>query len=108
MHWEHIEAHWKHVTGRIRDKWVKLTNEDLAAINGNRELFESRIQERYGFARAHVRKEVDDWVRSQFSISLQCPDRRSKLATFRRETSVTAIRFTVTGLQGSVGKKAAS
>jgi uncharacterized protein YjbJ (UPF0337 family) len=31
-------------------------------VNGRREQLEGKIQERYGLAKVHVRKEVDDWL----------------------------------------------
>jgi uncharacterized protein YjbJ (UPF0337 family) len=50
------------VTGnKVKEKWGKLTDGDLAAINGNREQLEGKIQERYGHAKDVVKKEVDDW-----------------------------------------------
>ena len=53
------------VKGRVKEKWGKLTDDDLAAINGKRDQLEGRIQERYGIARDKVRKEVDDWYAGQ-------------------------------------------
>jgi uncharacterized protein YjbJ (UPF0337 family) len=65
MEWGRIEGNWKLVRSNIRKKWARLTEEDLAAINGRRDELEGKIQQRYGFALEHVRKEVDDWVRWQ-------------------------------------------
>ena len=42
----------------------KLTEDDLAAINGKREQLEGKIQERYGHAKDVVKKDVDDWHQS--------------------------------------------
>ena len=65
MDWDRIEGNWKHLSGKIKEKWSKLTDDDIAAIDGQRETLEGKIQQRYGFASDHVRKEVDDWVRWQ-------------------------------------------
>jgi uncharacterized protein YjbJ (UPF0337 family) len=65
MNWGQIEGNWKLLRSNVRDKWSKLTDEDLAEINGRRDELEGRIQQYYGFASEHVRKEVDDWVRWQ-------------------------------------------
>jgi uncharacterized protein YjbJ (UPF0337 family) len=40
----------------------KLTDDEIAQINGNREQLEGQIQARYGYAKDQVRKEVDDWL----------------------------------------------
>jgi uncharacterized protein YjbJ (UPF0337 family) len=65
MEWKRIEGNWKLVRSNIRKKWAKLTDEDLSVIDGRRDELEDKIQQRYGFATEHVRKEVDEWVRWQ-------------------------------------------
>jgi uncharacterized protein YjbJ (UPF0337 family) len=65
MDWHLIEASWSTVKGKIKDKWGKLTDDDLSAINGRRDRLEDRILQRYGFATDYVREEVDGWVRWQ-------------------------------------------
>jgi uncharacterized protein YjbJ (UPF0337 family) len=49
----------------VKEKWEKLTDDDLRVIDGRRDKLEGKIQQRYGFASDHVRKEVDDWARWQ-------------------------------------------
>jgi uncharacterized protein YjbJ (UPF0337 family) len=36
--------------------------DEIAQIDGNREQLEGKIQDRYGYAKEQVRKEVDDWL----------------------------------------------
>jgi uncharacterized protein YjbJ (UPF0337 family) len=64
MDWNRLEGSWKQTTGKIREKWGKLTDDDLTQINGRRDQFEGQIQERYGVAKDRVRKDVDDWLNS--------------------------------------------
>jgi uncharacterized protein YjbJ (UPF0337 family) len=66
MDWSSIQKNWKQFRGNIKQKWAKLSDEDLADINGRRELLEKTIQARYGFASDYVQKEVDDWLRWQY------------------------------------------
>ena len=49
----------------MKEKWGKLTDDDLTAINGRRDQLEGKIQERYGYAKNQARKEVDDWYSAQ-------------------------------------------
>ena len=63
MDWDQIERNWKRARGTVKRKWVKLTDDDLNSIDGQRERLEDIIHKRYGFAAEHVRKEVDDWLR---------------------------------------------
>jgi len=64
MNWDRIEGNWKQFSGKIREKWGKLTDDDLATINGKREQLEGKIQERYGYGKDQVKKELDDWSNS--------------------------------------------
>ena len=64
MDWNRIEGNWKQFGGRVKEKWGKLTDDDLAVINGRRDQLEGKIQERYGIAKDQVRSDVDTWLRS--------------------------------------------
>jgi uncharacterized protein YjbJ (UPF0337 family) len=64
MDWNRIEGNWKQTAGKIKEKWGKLTEDDLTQINGKREQFEGKIQERYGLAKDKVRTDVDTWLKS--------------------------------------------
>jgi uncharacterized protein YjbJ (UPF0337 family) len=48
----------------IKERWSKLTDDDLTQINGKRDQFEGKLQERYGIAKDHVRQDVDNWLNS--------------------------------------------
>jgi len=79
MDWPQIEENWKHAKRRIKEKWGKLSDADLDAIDAQRNRLEDRITKRYGFAEDHVRKEIDDWLRWQ-TQTLQPPGaNRTKL-----------------------------
>jgi uncharacterized protein YjbJ (UPF0337 family) len=65
MDWNRIAGDWKQAQGRIKEKWGKLTDDDLTKINGQREQLEGIIQHRYGVAKDLVRKDVDAWLKSQ-------------------------------------------
>ena len=64
MDWNRIEGNWKQFSGRVKEKWGNLTDDDLDVINGGREQLEGKIQERYGIAKDQVRLDVDDWLKS--------------------------------------------
>jgi uncharacterized protein YjbJ (UPF0337 family) len=64
MDWNRIEGNWKQMKGTVKEKWGKLTDDDLTLINGRRDQLEGKIQERYGFAKDQARKEIEDWYRS--------------------------------------------
>jgi uncharacterized protein YjbJ (UPF0337 family) len=49
------------VKGKVKEKWGKLTDDDLTAISGKRDQLEGRLQQRYGFAKDLARRDVDTW-----------------------------------------------
>jgi uncharacterized protein YjbJ (UPF0337 family) len=55
MNWDRIEGDWKQFVGKVKEKWAKLTDDDLAAISGKREQLEGKIQERYGHGKDQVK-----------------------------------------------------
>ncbi|HTP32806.1 MAG TPA: CsbD family protein [Candidatus Acidoferrales bacterium] len=64
MNWDQVEGKWKQLSGSIRQKWGKLTDDDLTTIAGSREKFVGKLQERYGLAREEAQKQTDEWVRA--------------------------------------------
>ena len=62
MDWDRIEGNWKQFTGKVKEQWGKLTDDEITQINGNREQLEGRIQERYGIAKDEARTKVDEWI----------------------------------------------
>jgi uncharacterized protein YjbJ (UPF0337 family) len=63
MNWDTAKGDWKQFSGKIKEKWGNLTDDDLSKINGQREQLEGKLQERYGIAKDEAKKQVDDWSR---------------------------------------------
>jgi uncharacterized protein YjbJ (UPF0337 family) len=51
----------------VKEKWGKLTDDDLTAINGKKEQLVGKIQERYGVAKEAAEKQADEFARSYSS-----------------------------------------
>jgi uncharacterized protein YjbJ (UPF0337 family) len=64
MNWDQISGNWKQFTARLKQKWAKLTDDDLALIAGKRDEFVGKLQERYGIEKDKAEKELDDFTRS--------------------------------------------
>ena len=56
MNWDRVEGNWKQFSGKVKEKWGQLTDDDLAKVNGNREQLEGILQERYGYAKDQARR----------------------------------------------------
>ena len=64
MDWNRVEGDWKQSKGSVKERWGKLTDDDLAVIRGRRDQLEGKLQERYGYAKDRARREIEDWYRS--------------------------------------------
>ena len=64
MNWDRIEGNWKQFSGKVKEKWGDLTDDDLGRINGNREQMEGVLQERYGYAKDKAKTEIDNWTKT--------------------------------------------
>ena len=65
MNQDRIAGQWKQLKGKIKEKWGKLTDDDLDVIDGKRDQLEGKIQERYGYAKDQTKKDIDDWYSLQ-------------------------------------------
>lgn len=59
MNWDQVKGNWKQFSGKVKEKWGELTDDDLTAIAGRREQLVGKLQERYGYAREVAEREVD-------------------------------------------------
>ena len=64
MNWDRIEGNWKQFTGKAKEKWGQLTDDDLTKINGQRDQLEGILQQRYGYAKDKAKDVVDRWSQS--------------------------------------------
>jgi uncharacterized protein YjbJ (UPF0337 family) len=64
MNWDQIEGKWKQMKGSVKQKWGKLTDDDLDYIAGSRDKFVGRLQERYGVAKEEAQKQADEWMKT--------------------------------------------
>lgn len=64
MNMDTLKGQWKQLTGKVKEKWGKLTDNDLAIVNGTRDQLIGKIQEKYGYARERAEKEVAEFERA--------------------------------------------
>jgi uncharacterized protein YjbJ (UPF0337 family) len=61
MNWDQIQGNWKQATGKVKEQWGELTDDDLAAVNGRRDQLSGKLQERYGIAKDTAESQITDW-----------------------------------------------
>jgi uncharacterized protein YjbJ (UPF0337 family) len=64
MNKDTLEGTWMQVRGKVKERWGKLTNDDLDRIEGKRDQLLGRIQERYGIAKDEADKQLKEWERT--------------------------------------------
>ena len=64
MNWDQVEGKWKQLKGGIREKWGKLTDDDLDVIGGKQQELVGKLQERYGYSKEEAERHVDEWSRT--------------------------------------------
>lgn len=62
MNWDQMEGKWRQAKGTVKQKWGKLTDDDLTFIGGSKDKFVGRLQERYGLSKEQAQNQIDEWV----------------------------------------------
>lgn len=63
MNQDIIQGKWLQVKGKIHQQWGKLTENDIATMQGSTEELVGRLQEKYGYARDKAQEEIDNFVK---------------------------------------------
>lgn len=61
MNEDKIKGQWKQLSGKIKARWGKLTDDDLTTASGNAEYLAGKVQERYGIAKDEAHKQVREF-----------------------------------------------
>lgn len=61
MDWTRIERKWDRFAGRAKAEWTKLTDDDLKAVAGKKDLLVAKVQAQYAVAKEDAERQVDGW-----------------------------------------------
>ena len=61
MNTDVIKGKWKQLSGTMKEKWGKLTDDDVQAADGHAEYLVGKLQERYGWTKEKAEEEVRDF-----------------------------------------------
>jgi len=64
MNRDRIEGNWKQVKGKAKQRWGKLTDDELDRVEGRTEELAGRIQEHYGVSRDEAEKQIDEFCKT--------------------------------------------
>jgi uncharacterized protein YjbJ (UPF0337 family) len=58
MNQDIIQGKWSQLKGSLKNKFAKLTDDDLSRAEGNRQYLAGRLQERYGWQKDQIDREI--------------------------------------------------
>lgn len=92
-----LKGQWNELTGKAKQEWGRLTNDDWLQIEGQFDRLAGKIQERYGVAREQAEQQIRRFTQGleQAEKAMQKPQRR---AGSRRPHDVTARERAAAGL----------
>ncbi len=64
MNWDRVAGEWKQFRGHVKEKWGKLTDDELTTIAGKRDQLAGLLQERYGYAKDQAEMEIDAFAKA--------------------------------------------
>lgn len=60
MNKDTIQGEWKQLSGKIKQKWGELTDDDLKQAEGNHEHLLGKLQEKYGMTKDKAKQQLKD------------------------------------------------
>ena len=56
-----IKGKWKQLSGRMKERWGNLTDDDLDVAEGHSDYLAGKLQERYGWTKEKAQQELRDF-----------------------------------------------
>jgi uncharacterized protein YjbJ (UPF0337 family) len=61
MNWDEAAGKWSQWKGAVKERWGRLTDDDLTVIDGKRDILVGKLQQRYGLAKEQAEEQVNQW-----------------------------------------------
>jgi len=81
-----LEGNWKTIKGKLREKWGRLSGDDLDSIHGNVEQLVGTIQQKTGEARDTVEKYLEELTSGNGSVGEKASDMVRQYAQTAQDT----------------------
>ena len=65
MNSDQFEGKWKQLKGTVKQRWAKLTDDDVTMMSGKKDQLIGKLQERYGITREQAMREADEWAAAE-------------------------------------------
>jgi uncharacterized protein YjbJ (UPF0337 family) len=64
MNQDIIQGKWTQLKGSLKNKFGKLTDDDLSRADGSRQYLAGKLQERYGWQKDQVDREINSFEKT--------------------------------------------
>lgn len=58
-----IQGKWTEIKGQVKQQWGKLTDDDIATMQGSSQELVGKLQQKYGYAKDRAEQEINDFVK---------------------------------------------
>lgn len=59
MNWDVVKGNWSQLKGKVTSEWGKLTDDEVAQAEGDKDKLVGLIQEKYGYAKDEAEQKLD-------------------------------------------------
>ncbi len=63
MNWEQVKGNWNQISGKAKEKWGKLTDDEIAVVAGQRDQLVGKVQEAYGITKEEAERQADEFAK---------------------------------------------
>lgn len=61
MDWDIVKANWERLRGKVKQRWGRLSDDQLELVSGNRNQLIDEIRQSYGIGKDEAELQVRDW-----------------------------------------------
>lgn len=58
-----VKGKWHEIKGKLKQKWGKLTDDQIGQMEGSYEELEGVLQKQYGYQKDQAKKEIDTFLK---------------------------------------------
>ncbi len=80
-----LQGNWKQIRGKLKEKWGKLADDDVAVFTGNVDQLVGKIQQKTGESRSEVEHFLEQVSQSGDSMAARAQDSMHQAAGFVQE-----------------------
>ena len=64
MNEDQVAGQWNLIKGKAKERWGRLTDDDLDVVDGKLDQLVGQVQKAYGLERERAQKQVDEFIKS--------------------------------------------